>query len=154
MRFPSRKTVERKLEAAKAVFLAKDRHLLEVDASERSMTHKFAEALQRLFHKWHVDCEYNRVGHDALRSKSLPSFARDYAERTGRVSPDIIIHRRGEDQNAVVIEAKPSDSDEEAKRVDIEKLRAFKTELGYKHAVQLTFYTGDAAPNVTWDFIV
>ena len=65
MIFPTQPTIEQRLEVAKAMFLANDKHLLQVEASERSITHKFAEALQQVFRNWHVDCEYNRVGHDA-----------------------------------------------------------------------------------------
>lgn len=37
-----------------------DGHLLEIDANERSITHKLAEYLQQEFPKYNVDCEYNR----------------------------------------------------------------------------------------------
>lgn len=33
-----------------------------MNANERSMTHKFAEHLQKYFPGWNVDCEYNRNG--------------------------------------------------------------------------------------------
>lgn len=37
-----------------------DDHLLRVDASERSMTHRLGMYYEDLFPKWNVDCEYNR----------------------------------------------------------------------------------------------
>ena len=151
MTYPSRETVQQRLEAAKAVFLANDTHLLEVNSSERSMTHKFAEALQQVFRSWHVDCEYSRSGHDPRCYKCLPDWALSQIDATGRVFPDIIVHRRGKKWNAVVIEAKTSNADRERVRADREKLRAFKRELGYRHAVQLTFHV--ETPQVTWEFI-
>ena len=134
------------------MFLANDKHLLEVNSSERSMTHKFAEALQQVFRSWHVDCEYSRLGHDARRSKRLSEWALTQLEATGRVYPDIIIHRCGARKNAVVIEGKPSIANAERIRTDVEKLRAYKRELHYRQAVQLTFHVGDA-PDITWEFV-
>ncbi|MFZ2126431.1 MAG: hypothetical protein WAV04_02865 [Candidatus Microsaccharimonas sp.] len=37
-----------------------DAYLLREDVSERSITHKLAEHLQRMYPEWHVDCEFNR----------------------------------------------------------------------------------------------
>lgn len=41
-------------------FLKKDSYLSDVDANERSQTHKIAEYLQQIFPEYNVDCEYNR----------------------------------------------------------------------------------------------
>jgi hypothetical protein len=45
--------------------------LLEHNLNERSITHKFAELLQRVFPEWDVDCEYNR-NHDKMKTLNLP----------------------------------------------------------------------------------
>jgi hypothetical protein len=145
-------TIERRLMAAKAMFLANDSELLHTSLSERSMTHKFAEALQNVFRSWHVDCEYNRDGTDSKRI--------DIPEKQGKtVLPDIIIHRRNPlgrqienvDRNLLVIEAKPSDADEESVKYDTMKLHRYITGgLGYKYGVLLTFVIGDE-PDVKFE---
>ena len=60
---PPPEDVKRRVIAAICALYRHDRELLDVDANERSITHKLAEHLQREFPEWHVDCEYNRVGH-------------------------------------------------------------------------------------------
>lgn len=83
-------------------FLASDGCLLEVNASERSISHKLAERLQRQFPRLAVDCEYNRYGLD-------PKFLGQH-----RVFPDIVVHVRnpkpGREQNVLVIETKKSNN--------------------------------------------
>lgn len=107
-----------------------DQYLLDVDASERSLTHKLAEYIQREFLAWDVDCEYNRDGHEV---KMLD----------GPVLPDVVVHRRGTKDNFVVIEAKKSSTVDASN--DIDKLVRFKSELGYEVAIAVTFPVGSAA---------
>ena len=57
---PPPEDVKRRVIAAICALYRHDRELLDVDANERSITHKLAEHLQRKFPGWHVDCEYNR----------------------------------------------------------------------------------------------
>ena len=59
--------VKKRVIAAICALYRHDRELLDVDANERSITHKLAEHLQREFPEWHVDCEYNRVGRETKR---------------------------------------------------------------------------------------
>lgn len=86
-------------------FAEKERNLLEANVNERSLTHKLAEYLQTVFPGWSVDCEYNRLGQMVKR---LPpperSNSDDTEERT--IFPDIIVHKRGTNQNLLVVEAK------------------------------------------------
>jgi hypothetical protein len=158
MTFPTQDTINQRLEAARAIFLANDSHLLEADVSERAMTHKFAEALQQVFRSWHVDCEYNRIGHDEQLIKRLPEWASKFARETDRVFPDIIVRRRSKtfaerkEKNCLVIEAKPSTAVEKEIKLDIEKLRAYKNELGYQHALHLTFHVAGKV-DITWQFM-
>lgn len=78
-----------------------DGHLLDVDASEWSITHHLAVYLQQEFEDWKVDTEYNRDDHDIKRLPNLPDVTRD------NVLPDIIVHKRGtNDNNLLVIEVK------------------------------------------------
>jgi len=73
-------------------FIKKDQYLLEVDANERSITHRLAIYLEALFPEYDVDCEYNRNGIDP---KILNDFKKkiDSDDTCGTtVYPDIIIH--------------------------------------------------------------
>jgi len=128
---------------AYSALIRDDKQLLEVDANERSITHKLAEHLQHQFPDWDVDCEYNRVGALPKRLKSaVESIRTDDAE--GRtVYPDIIVHHRGCDDNLLVIEAKKKSTDHDNN--DTQKLKAYKDEHGYRFAYAVIFRTGTAA---------
>jgi hypothetical protein len=122
--------------------LGEDSYLLTDDVNERSITHRFAEHLQREFPEWNVDCEYNRDNHDTKRL-TLPTHhdisSSDLHAKT--VFPDIIIHQRGTNKNRIVIEVKKS-SNRESDDWDLKKLAAFKNELGYEIAMFFRFRTG------------
>jgi hypothetical protein len=81
-----------------------------------------------------VDCEYDRLFEEAKRLRIRGELA--------RVIPDIIIHRRNTKKNLLVIEAK-KDNDPRGGAADLEKLREFRTQLGYRHAVFLRFRAGE-----------
>jgi len=144
--------VQASLLRAKAEFMQADRDLLVVNANERSMTHKFAEYLQKEFPTWNVDCEYNRVGTgdtpkelDWLREQ----IVRADDENAKTVYPDIIVHHRKQRENLLVIEAKKSGRDNSD---DLQKLKAFTDDpqYRYKFAVSLCFVTGEAS-DVTFE---
>src|SRR3990172_335038 len=77
-----------------------DLFLLKNDASERSITHKLAEYLQKEFPEWHVDCEYNRDLDDVKRRTNDTGF-----------NPDIVVHIRDTDKNLLIIEVKKSNGE-------------------------------------------
>lgn len=78
-----------------------DSFLLEKDASERAISHKLAEYLQKEFPKFDVDCEYNLDMDDVKRRPSKIPF-----------TPDIVVHIREEtSQNRIIIEVKKSNGD-------------------------------------------
>lgn len=175
-----------------------DHYLLQMNLSERSITHKLAEHYQHLFHEWNVDCEYNRnldgpkeilidprkilqamankleesgylldmkpvTLHDKaavkLQMKELERQLRDkerleYSEELGiawfiltltngrtikkAILPDIIVHRRGTQNNHIIIEVKKSiNTDIKDRAYDLIKLMTlvsspeFKYERGY-----------------------
>jgi hypothetical protein len=127
-------------------FMAKDRYLLEVEANERSLTHRFAIHVEAEFPGFHVDCEYNRNG---LHPKRLVDFKQpvDSDDEKGvTVFPDIIVHHRGPavENNLIVIEAKASKNHQDCQNnnqcpCDFCKLRAYKANLGYQHAFFIIF---------------
>jgi hypothetical protein len=129
------------------MLLKRDSDLLDLDANERSITHKLAEYLQAEFEGWNVDCEYNRIGNAAKRIY-LPAGGAP-ADDTNAVTvfPDIIVHKRNTRENLLVIEVKKS-TNPYGEDFDLDKLRAFKDELGYRHGVFLRLYAGDEGPGV------
>ena len=127
---PSRDDVRQRLDAAVARLIEIDVYLLQADVNERSITHRLAMYLQEEFPEWHVDCEYNRDGHE------LKQLALDDADPSW-VYPDIIVHVRGSADNLLVIEAKKTNSSVRVDR-DRQKLDAFQTQLGYQYTALLT----------------
>lgn len=126
-----------KVKKALGTFFEQDHALLNVNASERSISHKLAEHLQKQFPDLNVDCEYNRHGDviKTLYTKCDSPVAPDALEAK-TVFPDIIIHKRGNDEmNLLVIEIKKINSGRNH-IWDIEKLRAF-TSKQYRYEVGL-----------------
>ena len=110
--------------------LYRDQTLFRLGANERTITHRFGIYLDRFFLGWDVDCEYNRTGHQPKRviTDNDPKL----------VFPDVIIHRRDTQDNLLAIEVKISPTLTGA-AADKEELRSFKHELGYIHALFLSF---------------
>ena len=109
-----------------------DRYLLEVDANEPCITHRLGMYLQEAFCTWHVDCEYNK-DKDGRDFKRIPH--RDGNRK--RVFPDIIVHRRGCENNLLVIEVKLTTSKSRDDSWDLKKLDRYRRDLQYCHAVFL-----------------
>jgi type I restriction enzyme M protein len=109
--------------AALHKFKQRDAYLLEVDGNERAMTAKIACYLQDQYPGWNVDHEYNREGRDVKRASDGHA-----------TQPDIIVHRRGSNQNYIVIEAKKQKRSER----DCKKLLDFVEKHGYEYAFLLT----------------
>lgn len=136
-----------------------DKDLLNLNANERSLTHRLAIYLERQINflqnestKWTVDCEYNRDNSDPKRmtfglSNELIS-THDLMAKT--VYPDIIVHRRGQsgrENNFAVFEVKKINSSEDTSTEalhDFEKLKAFTSasqEFQYQYGFYLQFNT-------------
>jgi hypothetical protein len=126
---------------ALAELLRCDSYLLESDVNERSITHRLATYLQSQFPDWHVDCEYNRNHDDVKRLELAERQTTDVSLVAVTVYPDIIVHRRDTDENLLVIEMKKS-TNRESSEYDIQKLTAFKRELGYTFAVFVLLGSG------------
>jgi hypothetical protein len=131
-------------EVAVARLLSNDRHLLEIDASERAISHRLGMYLANEFNRWDVDCEYNRMGRD-IRKKCLNTYKEllqaeglqlKVQEQRARIFPDIIVHRRGIEANLLAVEIKKS-SNKIDRRYDLLKLKSLRQEMGYQYAVFL-----------------
>lgn len=143
-------------EALKKLF-NDDSYLFKKRVSERAITHKLAEHLQEQFgEEFNVDCEYNKNLDDPKKLKEIKNYVKkrrdsgelsDCEENYGIcVSPDIIIHRRGESNcNFLVLEIKRGDNsfipDEE---YDLLKLKSYIKELGYQFGIFIKFKMGEA----------
>jgi len=131
---PDRQVAE-KVSKALDSLLSNDRHLLECDVNERAITHRLAVYLEPLFPGWHVDCEYNRDGHEVKVLSGAPRI------------PDIIVHQRGTPRNLLTIEVKKSNS-HYSREDDREKLLALQQQLGYRNALFLELAVGPGATGV------
>ncbi|CAE6858228.1 hypothetical protein R69749_06317 [Paraburkholderia domus] len=114
--------------------LVNDHDLLSIDANERSITFRFAMYLQSHFPGWTVDCEYNRDGTEPKRLGHLELYPHSDDDEAKTVFPDVIVHRRGTRQNHLVLEFKKSTSRVD-RQIDLRKLRGYKQQLGYEHAL-------------------
>lgn len=114
--------------------LGNDNDLLGIDANERSITFRFAMYLQQHFPDWTVDCEYNRDGTDPKRLGHLELYPDSEDDEAKTVFPDVIVHRRGTRDNYLVLEFKKSTSRID-RQIDLRKLRGYKQQLGYEHAL-------------------
>ncbi|AOE85925.1 hypothetical protein [Pseudomonas sp. TCU-HL1] len=130
--------------AALTELLDRDRHLLEVDANERSITFRFAFYLQAHLPEWTVDCEYNRDGVEPKRLEYLGLYPDSEDDDAKTVYPDVIVHRRGSLENYLVIEFKKSTSRVDP-AIDLAKLQGYKDQLGYEHALFVIVGTDDHA---------
>lgn len=142
--YPSRNEVLELVNASLEAFIARDIHLLKVNAGERSITHGLAEHLRVLFKGWDVDCEYNRDGHDPKKVPLPKRHNPELIENTC-VYPDIIVHIRGSKNNLLIIEAKKSSNrDQDAIEFDRIKLRSYIKHLGYQVGLFITLKTDDS----------
>lgn len=139
-----RKLIEDALEASLDKLILADREIITNDINERSISHRLANYLEPHFPGWNVDCEYNRNHDDPKRLQIQRRNIESDDTQATTVFPDIIIHRRGTDDNLVVIEMKKTTS-QESDSYDIGKLNAFKEQLGYQFAIFIKVRTGGAA---------
>ena len=103
----------------------------EFNKSERACCHRLAYYLEisNHFEGYKIDCEYNRDGKDTKKNT-----------QGNPVTPDIVIHRRGDSSdNLIVIEAKKNSSENK----DKDKLRDYIKKLGYKYAFFIVFPTNN-----------
>lgn len=128
-----------------------DAEILINDINERTISHRLATYLEPYFPGWNVDCEYNRNHDDPKRLDIQRRNIESDDTQATTVFPDIIIHRRGTDENLVVIEMKKTTSQEQDE-YDIGKLEAFKNQLGYQFAIFIKVQTGGrvGVETITW----
>jgi len=131
-------------------FYDHESQLIELEVSERALTHKLAEHLQKRFREYKVDCEYNKIGKAPKRVLNLitqmslsgkcNADCNACSNNKCVIFPDIIVHRRGEDDNLLVVEAKTGWSKQDQSN-DHNKLKALSQshEFKYKLGISLIF---------------
>lgn len=127
--------------------LVNDDHLFQHDVHERSITHRLACYLQEEFREWHVDCEYNR---DCESKDDIKRDSND-KKRGRKIYPDIIVHKRGETQNLLAIEAKKEKRKTRRRDIgdaDRDKLR--KLLERYEHALFLSLIVSEKYVECEW----
>lgn len=132
--------IENALSTAIDLLLTADEDILRLDINERTISHRLAIYLEPHFPGWNVDCEYNRDHDDPKRLDIKRRRVISDDTQATTVFPDIIVHRRGTEQNLLVIEMKKTTS-RESDDYDYGKLIAFKNQLGYLFAVFLKVRT-------------
>jgi hypothetical protein len=116
-------------------------------AKEETIAAQIAHYLRPFFPEFNVDVEYSRMG-------EVPKKV-TYEVRPQKVYPDIIVHIRDNrsagipdnEANVLAIELKKDTNTEKSER-DIRKLGAYRTELGYRHALFMRFGTKKNAGEV------
>jgi hypothetical protein len=93
-----------------------------------------------------VDTEYNRDGHHPKALRTVPDLPPGREER--EVYPDIIVHHRNTPSNLLVVELKKT-TNTASDAYDLAKLRAYRRELGYEHALFMRLRTGTPVADVS-----
>lgn len=112
-----------------------DVHLLRVNSSEQSITHRLGVYMQGEFPAWHVDCEYNRVGTEPKTHAG--------EKKPKLVIPDVVVHHRNEVDNLLAIEVKKH-GDRRGHADDLSRLKEFRNSLAfqYQYTLFLALRTG------------
>ncbi|WP_052330122.1 hypothetical protein [Thermicanus aegyptius] len=171
----SKETIELKVKKAVYKLLKEDLYLLQNDLHERTISHKLAYYLQAEFPNLHVDCEYNKnIDEDnnpkKIRvQKELEAEFNNFKEELGKnflkskyqeminnvlysvisVYPDIIVHRRNESENnLLIIEVKKKGQNSRNTDYDEKKLICYTdpknpNKLKYKYGVLIKFNTSE-----------
>ena len=122
---------EKVVKALQVLFI-KDEYLFDNDVHEITISHKLAEYLQYQFPDMNVDCEYNR---------QIPSDNGDPIKRRSDtrapVRPDIIVHKRGSNENNCLVMEIKIERDQTSK--DNKKLKDYTNpkSLEYKFGLFL-----------------
>ena len=153
------KRIEVKITEAIDSLYGKDHFLLEKDISERAISHKIAVYLNDKFPDFDVDCEYN--GYErADNNKKYIMILHSRIEELGRlkdsdkdkellkrsVYPDIIVHKRGKEQNLLIIEIKKEknkDSEFDREKIKSYTSSDYENKLNYKFGALIIFSTGN-----------
>ena len=140
-------------------FIQNEHALLKRNLNEQLLSARLAHYLSLNFNKYDVDAEYNGDINKPNDRKALDIASHEIeligkkanANDRYKITPDIIIHIRGtNEENLVVIEVKKDVSAELNKKFDLIKLRHLTTNYSgnhynYKLGIAIVFGTGENA---------
>jgi hypothetical protein len=128
--------VAKLVELAVGQLIQEQAELLDLDVTERALSHHLANYLAALLPAgYDVDVEYNRHGESPKRLQLPVREAADMELRSTTVFPDILVHKRNtDDDNLLVLELKKPG---ESLAYDELKLRAFREQLGYSYTAHV-----------------
>lgn len=140
--------LKQRFERALLNFQSHEQYLFQNDLGERTLEAKLSKYLQEEFEEFNVDCEYNRNLDEVKRLVRIKEYVKerrknnmltDFEESHGiNVSPDIIVHIRGNNSNnKIIIEIKKDDSHIDDVKFDKAKIEAYKSELKYSLGIFL-----------------
>ena len=152
--------LKEKMEAAMKKLRQKDIALIDVDANERSISHRLALYIEGQFEGWDVDCEYNRYGYGdkkAILNEDLLNHWRRFPvslsdQDAKSIFPDIIVHHRCTNKNLLVVEVKKSTTDWNSE-LDVQKLVALtlkKYKFAYEFGLRLVISMNDTNDKYEW----
>lgn len=141
-----------------------DKWLIENDLSEQSISHKLGEYLQTNFMEFNVDCEYNGNIDEERGRKRITIIKRELEEKGllkqteeelpmdlihRAVFPDIIVHKRGSNENNLCILEIKKTTNKVPFDYDKIKLKYYTTEyygndLKYDLGIFLLILTGSS----------
>ncbi|EGN65275.1 hypothetical protein [Fusobacterium animalis] len=123
-------------EKTKEKFLKDEKEIIRIDINERTLSARLMFHLQILllenesyketYKPYSVDCEYNRMNEYKIKTlKRYENFEiDDNSDKIRKIFPDIILHKRKEEDNLIVIEMKKSTSNNiDCKEKDRERLK-------------------------------
>ena len=123
-------------EKAKNKFLKEEKEIIEINVNERTLSARLMFHLQTIlledklyrekYKTYSVDCEYNRINEYKIKTlKRYENFEiDDNSDKIRKIFPDIILHKRKEEDNLIVIEMKKSTSNnKDCKEKDRERLK-------------------------------
>ena len=115
----------------------------EYDIHERTIAHRLAIYIEKRFLGFNVDVEYNRMrdkyGLDDIGNiigKRFEWEKIDEIEKTRYVYPDIIVHKRDQQENLIEIELKFAWKNSR-KDLDFKKINEYVEQLNYKYGVYI-----------------
>ena len=123
-------------EKTKEKFLKDEKEIIRIDINERTLSARLMFHLQTIlledelyrekYKTYSVDCEYNRI--NEYKMKTLKRYENfeidDNLDKIRKIYPDIIFHKRKEEDNLIVIEMKKSTSNNnDCKEKDRERLK-------------------------------
>jgi len=105
-------------------FYLNESDLLKRENYEVTISSKFAQYLFMAFPKYDVDCEYNKHINGEKRVEELNQ----------NIRPDIVIHKRGTDENNLVYIEIKTEHNTDSRTQDYDKIRAMTKQDGdYKY---------------------